>query len=148
MYSIKEFDELKTKVLKYVLYKKRTEAEIRQKFTSSSSEMLDDAIEYLKEAGYIGDEDYIERSIKEYMALKNMSIKELVYKLKSKGIQKTLIENYISEHKEELAEYEINSAKNIMLKKHGKMEKEEIEDYLYKKGYIAETIKIGFEDIL
>ena len=148
MYSVEEFDGLKTKILKYVLYKKRTEAEIRQKFIECSSEMLDDAIEYLKEAGYISDEDYVERSIKEYMSLKNMSIKELIYKLQSKGIKKSLIDNYISIHKEELTEYEVKSARNIIIKKQNNMEKNEIEDYLYKKGYTGETIKTCFEEML
>ena len=145
MYSANEFDSLKTKILKYVLYKKRTEAEIRQKFSENSSDILDDAIEYLKEAGYISDEDYIERSIREYMALKNMSIRELTYKLQSKGIQKSQIEEYVSNHKEELVEYEIQSARNIFRKK-ASQEKEETENYLYKKGYISETIKLAKEE--
>ena len=33
MYSIEEFDEAKTKVLKYILYKRRTESEIKNKFS-------------------------------------------------------------------------------------------------------------------
>ncbi len=147
MYSEEEFDKLKTQILKYVLYKKRTESEIRQKFIDSPSEMLEDAIEYLKEAGYINDESYIDRSVKEYMALKNMSIKELVYKLQSKGVRKNLIEDYVSSHKEELTEYEINSAKNIIHKKQLTNEMEEIENYLYKRGYISETIKLGFDEM-
>ena len=134
MYSDEEIDALKTKILKYVLYKKRTENEIRQKFNSYDQDILDDSIEYLKEAGYISDSDYIDRSIKEFMALKNLSVKELVYKLQTKGIDKYLIEDYVSEHKEDLVQYEITSAKNIIIKKQGSMEKEEIEDYLYKKG--------------
>ena len=145
MYSASEFDSLKTKILKYVLYKKRTEAEIRQKFSEYSTDILDDAIDYLKEAGYVSDEDYIERSIKEFMALKNMSIKELTYKLQSKGIAKFQIEEYVSNHKEELVEYEIQSAKNIIRKK-SPQEKEEIEAYLYKKGYISEAIKLAEEE--
>ena len=32
MYSLEEFDEAKTRVLKYILYKKRTENEIKTKF--------------------------------------------------------------------------------------------------------------------
>lgn len=146
MYSIEEFDELKTKVLKYVLFKKRTENEIRLKFKDSSSEILDDVIDYLKEAGYISDKDYVERSIREYMALKNMSIRELVYKLESKGIHSSTIEEYISDHKEELAEYELQSAGNIIRKKAGQ-DKAEIEAFLYKKGYISETIKQAFDEI-
>lgn len=44
-----EFDKLKTKVLKYIMFKKRTEQEIRQKFIKDSGELLDDVIEELKE---------------------------------------------------------------------------------------------------
>ena len=145
MYSVEEFDSLKTKVLKYVLFKKRTEAEIRLKFKDNMSDILDDVIDYLKEAGYISEEDYIDRSIKEYMALKNMSVKEIVYKLASKGIQRNKIEDYVSSHKEELVEYEIQSAKNIINKK-SSLEKEEIENFLYKKGYMSDTIKIAQDE--
>ena len=42
---VEEFDKLKTKVLKYILFKKRTEQEVRQKFREDSGEMLDDVIE-------------------------------------------------------------------------------------------------------
>ena len=49
-YNIEEFDNAKTKVLKYILFKKRTEKEVRQKFSSSLDEnLLDDVIENLKE---------------------------------------------------------------------------------------------------
>ena len=146
MYSIEELDNLKTKILKYVIYKKRTEREIRQKFIEYEGSLLDDAIEYLKDAGYINDEEYIERSIKEFVALKNLSVKELVYKLQAKGVSKSAIEDYVSEHKEELVNYEIQSAKNIIYKKQKLMEKEAIEDYLYKKGYMSETVNIAFEE--
>ena len=143
MYSIEELDSLKTKILKYVLYKKRTEKEIRQKFCDADEDMLEDAICYLKEAGYINDSDYIERSMREFMALKNLSLKEVNYKLYAKGISRKSIEDYMSEHGEELVDYEIQSAKNIMCKKDGKMEWEEIESYLHKKGYLEETIHIA-----
>lgn len=146
MYSIEEIDNLKTKILKYVLYKKRTEKEIRQKYAEYEGELLDDAIDYLKEAGYINDTEYIERSMKEFMALKNLSIKELVFKLKSKGAPNYIIEDYVFSHKEELENFEIQSAKNIILKKQKSMEKEEIEDYLHKKGYISENIQLAYEE--
>ena len=32
MYTIEEFDKEKTRILKYILYKKRTEQEIRNKY--------------------------------------------------------------------------------------------------------------------
>ena len=52
---VEEFDKLKTKVLKYILFKKRTEQEVRQKFREDSGEMLDDVIEELKELNYINE---------------------------------------------------------------------------------------------
>ncbi len=143
---LEEFDKLKSKVLKYTLYKKRSEAEIKRKFAEFSSEMLDDVIEELKENGYIDDNIYIEKTVKEYQRLKNLSIKELEYKLLSKGINKKDIENYIYNNKEELLEYEINSAKNIFLKKQAIMEKDEIISYLNKKGYLSDSIKLAQED--
>ena len=72
---VEEFDKLKTKVLKYILFKKRTEQEVRQKFREDSGEMLDDVIEELKELNYINDENYIQRAVNEFKNLKNMSIK-------------------------------------------------------------------------
>ena len=74
---VEEFDKLKTKVLKYILFKKRTEQEVRQKFREDSGEMLDDVIEELKELNYINDENYIQRAVNEFKNLKNMSIKEI-----------------------------------------------------------------------
>lgn len=142
MEELEEFDKLKTQVLKYVLYKKRSEAEVREKFSKNTGNMLDNVIEYLKENEYIDDTAYIEKAVNEFMRLKNMSIKEVQYKLLSKGISKDNIDNYIYSHKEELLEYELNSAKQIMIKKETIMEKDKIIDYLRKKGYMQETIKI------
>ena len=141
MNETQEFDKLKTQVLKYVLYKKRTEAEIRQKFSQSEESMLDDVIQYLQENNYINDDIYIEKAINEFQRLKNMSIKEIEYKLLSKGITKDKIENYIYKHEEKLIEYELNSAQNLYIKKEKTMSKEDIILYLRKKGYTDETIR-------
>ncbi|MCI8699806.1 MAG: RecX family transcriptional regulator [Clostridia bacterium] len=139
MYTIQEFDKQKTKVFKYITFKKRTEREVRIKFQKEiEEEMLEDIIEYLKEAGYINDYNYVERQTHEYMALKNMSIKEIQYKLYQKGIDKNTIEEYISKNKEELEEYERQSLERIKIKKANQMSEEEIKTYLYKKGYNSE----------
>ena len=145
MYTIEEFDKEKTKVLKYVLYKKRTEQEIRRKFINQIEEnMLEDIIEYLKEAKYIDDE-LIKKTVNNFIALKNMSIKEIEYKLLAKGLDKKEIENYLCENREELEQYEIKSAKNIVYKKSISMEEEDIKQYLLKKGYEAENISKAME---
>ncbi len=146
MYSLEEFDKAKTKILRYILYKKRTENEVRTKFKNDiDEEMLEDAIEYLKEAKYIDDEDYIEKTINNFKILKKMSIMELKYKLQAKGLNKDLIEDYIYQNKDELIEYEINSAEKIILRK--EQEKPEIVAYLMKKGYKRDNINKAFERI-
>lgn len=145
MEELEEFDKLKTKVLKYVLYKKRSEAEVRRKFADANDEMLDEVIQNLSENGYINDNSYIEKAVQEFMRLKNMSIKEIEYNLLSKGINKDKIENYIFENREALLEYEQKSAKHIFIKKQTIMEEDNIIQYLKKKGYLSETIKLAKE---
>ncbi len=130
--KIEEFEKQKTKVFKYIMYKKRTEQEIRNKFRGQIHEdMLEDIIEYLKEAKYIDDYDFVERQVNEYMILKTMSIKEIKYKLYAKGIDKKIIEKYI----EKLFEYEQKCMQKIREKKSNSMTEQEIDQYLYKKGY-------------
>ena len=142
MYTAEQFDNEKTRVMKFIVFKKRTEQEIRNKFSNSIEEnMLEDIIEYLKEAKYIDDKEYIEKTINNFKSIKNLSIKEIKYKLLSKGLNKDDIEDYIYENKEELTNYEIQSAQNIYYKKQKDMEKEEIKRYLLKKGYNSENIK-------
>ena len=141
MYTIEEFDREKTKVLKYILYKKRSENEVRTKFTGTINEnMLEDIIEYLKQAKYINDKEYITKTVNNFIAVKNLSIKELKYKLLSKGLNKNDIEDYIYKNSEELEEYERKSVSNIIYKKSSSMEQEDIKQYLIKKGYKIENI--------
>lgn len=118
MYTPEEFDEKKTQVMKYILYKKRTESEVKKKFCHTiEEEMLQDILEYVKEAGYINDKEYIKKLVNEYMNLKTMSIREIKSKAYEKGIYADDIEDYINEHIEELEIYEQNSAKKLIEKK-------------------------------
>ena len=75
-----------------------------------------------------------------------MSIREIEYKLQAKGLKRNDIEDYIYNNKEELEEYEIKSAKNIIYKKQMSMEQDEIKTYLLKKGYKQDSIKKAFEE--
>ena len=144
----KLFDEQKSKVLKYILYKKRTENEVRKKFENVIDEyMLDDIIKYLKEAKYIDDKQYIERTINNFQILKNLSLVEVKNKLITKGIRKDDIEDYFYENKEKLENYEIKSIKNIIQKKQKDMEFDKIKLYLLKKGYKSDNINLAIEEL-
>lgn len=142
MYTIEEYDKQKSKVLRYVLYKKRSKQEIKNKFYNDVNEnMLEDIICELEENGYINDNNYIDRAINEFIALNNLSIKEIKYKLMAKGISRNLIDDYINDKIDKLEEYEITSAKNIIIKKQNQMEEEAIIQFLVKKGYKTNSIR-------
>lgn len=136
-----KIDKLRAKMLKYILYKKRTEMEVRQKFCEEDENAVEDAIEYFKELKYIDDWSYIERSVQEFMNLKSLSLKEIRYKLCQKGVSKNLVEEYFSKQENELLEYEIDSAKKIWNKKIQNSDEKSVKEFLYKKGYKQETIQ-------
>ena len=89
--------------------------------------------------------EFIEKTVNNFIALKNLSIREIQYKLSAKGIKKSNIEDYIYENQEELEKYEIKSATNLIYKKSSYMEKEEIKQFLLKKGYKLENINKALE---
>ncbi len=145
MYTVEEFDENKTKVMSYILYKKRTEYEVRKKFCNTIEEnMLDDIIEYVKEAGYINDSEYVKKLFTEYMNLKTMSVREIKNKVYSKGIYVDYIEDYINENKEILKEYELNSANKLIDKKQRTIEPRKLKLYLLNKGFDPDIVEHAF----
>lgn len=136
-----KIDKLRSKMMKYILYKKRTEMEVRQKFSDEDENAVEDAIEYFKELNYIDDENYIQRSMQEFVNLKNLSLKEISYKLCQKGVNKRLVEDYIAKHEDELLAYELQSAKKIWNKKIQNSDENSVKEFLYKKGYTQTTIQ-------
>ena len=144
---LEKVDKLKTKILKYIFYKKRTEAEILEKFKNEDSDILDETIENLKELGYINDVEYVKRYVHEVVSLKNISIFEINYKLYSKGIKEDIIEDYISQNYEMLQHYELLAARNIINKKQSSKEIDEVIQYLRKKRYMQDTISTILEEM-
>lgn len=141
-YSPEEFDKAKTRMLKFIFYKKRTVREVIKKFANEySEEIMDDVISYLKDNGYLDDSNYVQRAVNDFMVLKHLSIKEIKYKLLSKGVNLVDIENYINLNYDQLLDYEIKSAQYWAQKKKSQMECFEIKRYLIKKGYKEESIK-------
>lgn len=143
--KFEEYDKYKTKVLKYVLYKKRTESEIKKKFEKEiDPNMLDDIMDDLKENGYIDDSKYIERAINEFINLKSLSLKQIRYKLMGKGINNDLINEFFFNNEENLKKYEIKSINSIINKKNNESA-EEIIQTLLKKGFEYDNVKEALE---
>ena len=148
MYTIEEYDNAKSKVLKYILYKKRSKQEVKNKFYNSiEEEMLNNIIDELEENGYIDDFNYVERAVNEYIDLNNLSLKEVRYKLMAKGINSGLIDEYFSKYQERMQEYEVYSARNLIIKKEKQMDENTLMQFLLKKGYKSDNIRQAIERI-
>ena len=62
-------------------------------------------------------------------------------------VAKAAIDWYFEKNEDEIVEYELRCAKKIILKKQPQMEREEIEQFLYRKGYSLEITKEAFEEV-
>ena len=138
--AFEKFDAIKSRVIKYIMFKKRTEQEVRRKFSEIESDILEEIISNLKENGYIDDKKYVEKIIKEYEALNKLSIIQIRYKIYEKGIEMSTIDDYISSHIEELLEYELKSARSLYQKKKNTLDDDKIRQFLKAKGYKEQTI--------
>ena len=85
---------LDDKLVSYVLYKKRTISEVREKCRKLgfTEEYIDEIIEYLVENGYLDDEKYVMKYILEIIKLKKKSRQEIKMDLIRRGIDEQLIE--------------------------------------------------------
>ena len=130
------------KLMKYVVFKKRTEMEIRQKCKrlEYTDEYIEDIIQYLTENEYINDSRYVERYINNVLKLQKSSIFEMKMDLLRRGVKEEYIDSYIESHRTELEEFENDSARKIVEKKAQTTEIEKIKRYLRGKGYSYTSI--------
>ena len=137
------------KLMKYVIFKKRTEKEVRQKCQKLqyTEEYTDDVIEYLTENNYINDKVYVEKYIQNVIRLKNSSIFEMKMDLLRRGVSEDYIDNYISENFEELMEFENQSAIKLANKKYFNTEIEKVKKYLISKGYKYDSVSLAIDNL-
>ena len=134
------------KIMKYVVFKRRTENEVRQKckLLKYDENMIDQIINYLKENEYLNDESYVEKYIQNVMRLKCCSINEIKIDLLKRGIDDDLIEKNIND---ELQEYETDSARMLAHKKNKTMDIEKIKKYLINKGFSYSNIAKAIDNL-
>ena len=111
------------------------------------SNVVDDAINYVKKFNYINDERYAESYLNYRGKLK--SSRQLKMELKSKGIDSSIIESLMNdERSDEEALYNLIRKK---IKNPEEMDDEKIRKiyaYLYRRGFSAELISSGLRDYL
>lgn len=137
---------LEDKLMKYVVFKKRTESEIKEKckLLKYDDENIDEIIDYLKENDYIDDEKYVERFIQNVIKLKNCSINEIRIDLLKRGIEEYLISKYINE---ELEEFEEKSANVLASKKIKTMDVQKLKRYLLNKGFSYTNVSKAIDNL-
>lgn len=135
------------KLVSYVLYKKRTINEVREKCKKLgfTDEYIEEIIAYLLENGYLDDEKYVMKYILEVIKLKKKSRQEIKMDLIRRGIDEQLIEKYLTE---ELRIFEINCAKELAKKKY-RSSKDilKVKKYLIGKGYSREAINNAVDSL-
>ncbi|MBQ9267871.1 MAG: RecX family transcriptional regulator [Clostridia bacterium] len=138
---------LDNKLMKYVLFKKRTEKEVRQKCKQLdyTEDYTDEIIEYLTEAGYINDEVYVQKYNQNVIKLKKCSVFEIKMDLMRRGVDDDLIEKYIDDS---LYEYEEECAIELAQKKYrSENDMDKVKKYLINKGYTRSNVSKAIDNL-
>ncbi len=135
------------KLMKYVIFQRRTECEVRQKCTllKYTSDYIEEIIEYLTENGYINDVSFAQKYIENVIRLKKSSIYEIKIGMMRKGIDENIIDDAIEKNYESLIEFEKESAIKIVSKKKNE-EIIKIKKYLKNKGYSYTSINDAIDN--
>ena len=138
---------LDNKLMKYVIFKKRTEKEVRIKCKQLdyTEDYIDEVIDYLKESDYINDEIYIQKYIQNVIKLKKCSVFEIKMDLIRRGVDDDLIEKYIDDT---IYEYEELCAVELAQKKYkvdGDIDK--VKRYLMNKGYTHSNVTKAIDNL-
>ena len=136
------------KVMRYVLFKKRTEKEVRKKCTilKYDEDYTDEVINYLKEAEYINDNVYIQKYINDVMKLKHLSIAQIRMDLMQRGVSPDLIDNFV--YNENISQYEYESACYLASKKlKAGDDVEKIKRFLLNKGYSYDNVSKAIDNL-
>lgn len=135
------------KLVRYVLFKRRTESEVRNKCNQLKYEedYIEQVIEYLKEAEYINDKTYVEKYINNVKKLKHSSINEMRIDLMRRGVDSDLIDEGLSD--EELEDFELESAIYLVNKRMKSGEDiEKTKKYLMNKGYSYSNVSKAIDN--
>lgn len=137
------------KLMKFVVFQKRATEEVREKCKklNYTEEYIEEIIEYLTENGYLNDKKYVEKYISNVMRLKSSSIYELKIGLLKKGVNEDIIEEYINLNREEILDYEYESAKKVLVKKMRQINDiDKVKKYMMSRGYSYDSIKEGIDN--
>lgn len=149
--------------LRYIVFKPRTEYEIRVKIKEQGfdEQIIQIVVDQLKEMEYINDRLYAEKYIKDALKLKKIGVKRIYVELQQRGIEREIIEEQINACNPD----ECEILKPLVQKKLGNISWDEcsqpdeisyqaksaqlnkIRSYFIRKGYSLETINRCLDEI-
>ncbi len=136
------------KIMNYVLYQMRTEAEVRKKckLLKYEDDYVDEVIDYIKEAGYIDDIKYAKKYVENAFRLKHQSANELKISLLKKGIDEQIADEYTDTP--DVYDFEYESCKYVASKKYASTNDIlKVKKFLLTKGYKYDIINDIINDL-
>ncbi|MBQ9314187.1 MAG: regulatory protein RecX [Clostridia bacterium] len=127
---------LDDKLMKYVLFQKRTVQEVKNKckLLGYTEDYIEEIIAYLIENGYLDDELYVMKFILNTIKLKKKSAKEIRFDLIRRGVNESVIDKYMDTS--EINDYELRCAIELAQKKYKECNDIlKVKKYLLNKGY-------------
>lgn len=148
----RSFSRAKKIAIKFSIFKKRTEFEVKTKLKQSGFDgsTIEKVIRELKVLQYIDDTTYTEKYIKDALNLKKIGIHRINVELQRKGVDEAIIQNQLSklevnetQRLKPLLQKKLTSVKTIDEKSLNK-----IKNYFIGKGYDLNVINQSIKDIL
>ena len=98
----------KQTVHNYVAYKPRTKYQIEQKLKDKEfdNEVIELALDFACEFGYVDDEKYAQMFVQDYLRIKSYGLQRAYFELIKRGIEKSLAENVIRQFEDKNEEWE------------------------------------------
>lgn len=148
------FIDAKQTAMNYIAFKPRTEKQVCLKLKDKGFNLVDTAnsILFLKEFGYINDENYAISYLKDYLLRKPAGRLKLKFELNSRGINKDLAEKIINEHypdenKLELAMASCRKKLKIIANKPNDKKKQLLYSHLQRNGFDYDTIHTVLKEL-
>lgn len=139
--------------LKFLSYRQRSEKEIYDRLRKNEYDenMINNAIEYCKDQGYINDKDFAETFIRDKININRLGSQRIKYELMGKGISRDIIDKVlVPDYDEELdmamelAEKKMysyrNDDRNAIYRKLG--------GYLQRRGYSFDIVRKVLDQVL
>ncbi|NLY44230.1 MAG: hypothetical protein GX066_09785 [Clostridiaceae bacterium] len=138
------FTRAKKKAIQHILFKKRTEYEIKIKLINLGfdEDVVQKVICHLKELNYIDDEDYVKKYIKDAQNIRKLGPDRIYMELIKKGVDERIIREALAnqDYDEEITLRPLIQKKLAAVKDRDERALKRIRNHFIRKGYSLDMI--------